>query len=280
MVKVIRNIKKMQALSRRLAAQGKKIGLVPTMGFLHDGHLSLIKSARRNADIVVTSIFVNPAQFGPNEDLRVYPRDEKGDIKKISAVGGDIVFAPAPEDIYPAGYQTVVGVLELTRTLEGEIRPGHFEGVTTIVSKLFNIVQPDIAVFGMKDFQQAAVIKRMTRDLDFPIRIIVAPTVREKDGLAMSSRNKYFKPKQRPEAICLYKALILARNSGVTGVVKLRRMMEREIYKYCPTAQIDYIAFTDPETLEPRNKKIIPDTVGSLAVKVHGVRLIDNMKLA
>jgi len=278
-VQIIRSIKKMQTISRQLAAQGKKIGLVPTMGYLHDGHLSLIKRAKRRAEIVVTSIFVNPFQFAPHEDLDKYPRDEKGDIKKIALAGGDIVFIPTPEDMYPEQFQTYVDVLEKTQTLEGKIRPGHFRGVTTVVAKLFNIVHPDVAMFGMKDFQQAAVLKQMVRDLNYPIKMVIAPTVREKDGLAMSSRNKYFKPKHRPEAVCLYKALMLAKKSKLTGVVKIRRMMIREIREICPTAKIDYIAFTDMKTLEPRKKQILPGTVCSLAVRVHGVRLIDNMKL-
>ncbi len=277
-MQVIRTIKKMQSVSRQLAAEGKTIGLVPTMGFLHEGHLSLIKKALKSADIVVTSIFVNPTQFAPYEDLDKYPRDENGDVQKIEQAGGDIAFIPTAEDIYPDDFQTHVEVSEKTLTLEGKIRPGHFRGVTTIVAKLFNIVRPDVAVFGMKDYQQAMVLKQMVRDLNYPIKMVIAPTKREKDGLAMSSRNKYFGPEQRPQAACLYKALMFAKNSGIKDVREIDSRMRDEILHICPSAVIDYIAFTDPETLKPL-EKISPGTVCSLAVRVHGVRLIDNVKL-
>jgi len=281
-MKIIRSIKKMQKVSRSLAADGKKIGLVPTMGFLHEGHLSLIRKAKKQSDVVITSIFVNPTQFAPGEDLKSYPRDEKGDVKKISGSGGDIVFIPKAADIYPENYETYVSVESITRTLEGASRPTHFRGVTTIVGKLFNITRADIAVFGQKDFQQAVVIKKMVTDLDYPIKIIVAPTVREKDGLAMSSRNKYFTPEQRPEAVCLYKSLkrvqSLIAGKGILTTGRLKKEAEKEIMRHCPSAKIDYIAFTDGETLEPV-KKVDRMTVCSLAVRVYGVRLIDNMKL-
>ena len=213
-MKTVRSIKAMQSVVRKLAAGGKKIGLVPTMGFLHDGHLALIKRAKRDADIVIVTIFVNPAQFAPTEDLSKYPRDEKGDLKKIKSAGGDFVFIPKAEDIYPDDFQTYVTVEDVTRTLEGASRPTHFRGVTTIVAKLFNITRPDVAVFGMKDYQQAIVLRQMTKDLGYPIRFVIAPTVRERDGLAMSSRNKYFSPQQRPEALCLYFALRTAKGDG------------------------------------------------------------------
>ncbi len=277
-MQIIRSVKKMQMEARLLAAEGKSIGLVPTMGFLHEGHLSLVKKAKNLADIVVTSIFVNPAQFAPHEDLDKYPRDEEGDIKKIDSAGGDIAFIPTAADMYPEQFQTYVDVLEKTQTLEGKIRPGHFRGVTTVVAKLFNIVHPDVAMFGMKDFQQAAVLKQMVRDLNYPIKMVIAPTVRESDGLAMSSRNKYFKPEQRAEAVCLYRALVLAESSEIEDIPKLKKLMEKEIIRICPSAKIDYIAFTDMDTLEPV-KEISRNTICSLAVRVHGVRLIDNMKL-
>jgi len=272
----------MQSLSRRLAANGKRIGLVPTMGFLHDGHLSLIKIAKKHSDIVITTIFVNPAQFAPNEDLARYPRDETGDIAKIKSVDGDIIFIPKADDIYPPDYQSYIEVENLTESLEGAVRPGHFRGVATIVAKLFNITRPDIAVFGMKDYQQTAVIKQMVNDLDYPVKIIIAPTVREKDGLAMSSRNKYFTAEERKEAVCLYTALEVARSmikvERVKDVSRLRREMTAVIKEICPTAKIDYIAFTDFDSLEPM-KEIGRNCICSLAVRVHGVRLIDNMKL-
>ncbi|UCC44229.1 MAG: pantoate--beta-alanine ligase [Candidatus Zixiibacteriota bacterium] len=281
-MKVIRSVSKMQRLSRDLTAKGKKIGLVPTMGYLHEGHLSLIRRAKKAADVVIVTIFVNPTQFGPGEDLAKYPRDEKGDIAKIKATGGDYVFSPRAKDVYPEDFCTYVTTEELTKTLEGVSRPTHFRGVTTIVAKLFNITRPDVAVFGMKDYQQAVVLKRMTRDLGYPVKIIIAPTVREPDGLAMSSRNRYFDDRARWEAVCLYYALRSAKEmvkAGQTSVVRINKEMVAVIMATCPTARIDYIAFTDFKTLKPV-RRIVRGTVCSLAVEVHGVRLIDNMKLA
>jgi len=271
----------MQLLSRRLAAQGKKIGFVPTMGYLHEGHLSLIRRAKKEADVVITSIFVNPKQFAPNEDFARYPRDERGDIAKIRKAGGSIVFVPKAREVYPDDFTTYVNVEGLTDVLEGSVRPGHFKGVTTIVAMLFNIVRPDLVVFGMKDFQQAVVLKRMTVDLGYPIKFIVAPTVRERDGLAMSSRNKYLTEQTRREALCLYFALRTAKSlvkSRVTDIRKIEKEMRAVILATCPSAKIDYIAFADIFTLEPR-RKLSGDIVVSLAVRVHGVRLIDNMRL-
>jgi pantoate--beta-alanine ligase len=272
----------MQFRCRQFAAQDKRIGLVPTMGFLHDGHLSLVKIARRYSDIVIASIFVNPAQFAPHEDFDRYPRDEKGDLAKLKRAGANIVFIPKVQEIYPPDFQTSVAVEKITGVLEGESRPGHFKGVTTIVAKLFNIIRPDLAVFGMKDFQQATVLKKMVADLDYPIKVIIAPTVREKDGLAMSSRNKYFNPNQRKEAVCLYHALVFAKkmvkNNKISDPKLLKNRMIRIIKDICPAAEIDYIAFTDPVTLTPM-KQIKPGCICSLAVRLYKVRLIDNMKL-
>ena len=278
---IIRSIKKMQSTARKLAREGKTIALVPTMGYLHEGHLSLIRRAKKAADVVITSIFVNPTQFRPHEDFARYPRDEKADIKKVRASGGDIVFIPKADDIYPPGFQTYVTVEKLASQLEGTSRPTHFRGVTTIVAKLFNVCRPDVAVFGMKDYQQAVVLKRMTADLGYPIKLIIAQTVRESDGLALSSRNKYLSGKQRREALCLYYALRTARamvQSGVVDTLKIRREMRAVIKAASPTAKIDYIAFTDFESLAPA-KKVVKGTICSLAVTVHRVRLIDNMKL-
>jgi pantoate--beta-alanine ligase len=281
LMRIIRSVKKMQATSRQIAAKGKTVGIVPTMGFLHEGHLSLIRRARKEADVVVVTIFVNPAQFAPGEDLTKYPRDEKGDVRKIESVGGDIVFVPKASDIYPADFQTYVTVEELTRTLEGAVRPTHFRGVTTIVAKLFNIIRPDVAVFGMKDYQQAVVLGQMTRDLGYPIKFIVAPTVRERDGLAMSSRNKYFTPEQRRDARCLYFALRSAREmvrAGRLNAGAIAKEMRSVIRAACPVSKIDYIAFTDSASLRPV-QRVTRGTICSLAVRVHSVRLIDNMKL-
>lgn len=280
-MQIIRAIRKMQTASRKLASQGKIIGLVPTMGFLHEGHVSLIRRARKRADVVVVSIFVNPAQFGPKEDFDKYPRDEKGDLRKIKLAGGDIVFMPPVDEIYPEGFETYVSVESLSRSFEGASRPGHFRGVTTIVSKLFNTIRPDIALFGMKDYQQAIVLKQMVRDLGYPIKMEIAPTVREEDGLAMSSRNKYFDEFQRWEAVALYYALRTAGEmvkSGETRTARIEKEMRSTILATCPTAEIDYIAFTDFNSLKPV-KKVTKNIIASLAVRIHGVRLIDNMKL-
>lgn len=271
----------MQSLSREIISQGKSIGLVPTMGFLHKGHLSLIKRAKKSADIVITTIFVNPKQFAPYEDLENYPRDEKRDLKLIANAGGDIVFIPKVIRIYPEDFQTYIIVEDLTKILEGAARPTHFKGVTTIVAKLFNITRPDVAVFGMKDYQQALVLKRMTKDLGYPIKIIMAPTIRERSGLALSSRNKYFTNEQFKEAHCLYYALKTAKEMVKARIINCRRIekeMNAVIRSICSSASVDYIAFTDFETIEPV-KKIVKNTVCSLAVKVHNIRLIDNMKL-
>lgn len=279
---VTRTIRAQQKLSRALLAAGKTIAVVPTMGSLHEGHLSLIRRALKAADIVVTTIFVNPTQFAPDEDFDRYPRDTRGDLRKIRKVGGQIVFIPRSRDIYPDDYETYVTVEHLTETLEGWWRPTHFRGVTTVVAKLFNIVSPDVAVFGMKDYQQAMVLKRMTADLNWPIRFIIAPTVRERDGLAMSSRNRYLSPDQRRQATALYQSLIAARKmvrDGITGTAPVEKMMRRLIRRIAPDGKIDYIAFTRRESLRPL-AVISRGTIASLAVRLGPVRLIDNMKVA
>lgn len=276
----------MQRRARELAARGKKIGLVPTMGFLHRGHQSLIERAAKLSDVVVTSIFVNPAQFAPNEDFEAYPRDEKQDIAKITQALGrksrsGIVFCPKASAVYPDGFDTWVTVEGLTQTLEGKSRPYHFKGVTTVVAILFNMVRPDVVVFGMKDYQQAMVLKKMSRDLSYPVKFVIAPTVREEDGLAMSSRNSYFTDEQRWEAVCLYYALKTAKEMVAAGVIEtkeIRQEMKAVIKATCATAEIDYIAFTDFESLTPVTE-VVKNTVCSLAVRLHGVRLIDNLKL-
>jgi pantoate--beta-alanine ligase len=280
-MRTIRTTKQIHSVTRKLVAEGHTIALVPTMGFLHEGHLSLIRRAKKEADVVITTIFVNPTQFALGEDLAKYPRDEKGDIKKIKSAGGDIVFIPDAKDIYPDDFQTYVDVEKLTVRLEGKIRPGHFRGVTTIVAKLYNLTRPDVVVFGMKDFQQAVVLKQMTRDLGYPIKYIVAPTVRESDGLAMSSRNKYLIPAARQEATCLYLALTRARElvkQNIRKTTAIAEEMRAVIKKTCPTAEIDYIGFNDFATLADVDT-IKGVTVCSLAVRLHGVRLIDNVLL-
>lgn len=266
-----------------MVGAGQTIALVPTMGALHAGHLSLIEKAKSKADTVVTSIFVNPAQFGKGEDLRKYPRTERRDMKLIKNLFGSdhersIVFAPKAEEVYPDDFKTWVTVEKLTNTLEGKRRPSHFRGVTTVVAKLFNIVRPDIVFFGMKDYQQAVVLKRMTTDLGYPIKYVIAPTVREADGLAMSSRNAYFNEVQRHEAACLYFALKTADEmvrSGIKDTARITREMRSVIRSHCRTAKLNYIAFTEFDTLKPV-KKVAKGTVCSISALVHGVQLIDN----
>lgn len=276
----------MQTFSRQAAAKGKSIGLVPTMGYLHEGHLSLIRKAARFSDVVITTIFVNPAQFAPTEDLARYPRDEKGDLAKIKSALGKkeksaAVFIPKAADIYPDDYETWVEVEKLSRSLEGKVRPGHFRGVATIVAKLFNITRPDVAYFGRKDYQQAVVLRKMTKDLAYPIRFVIAPTVREEDGLAMSSRNAYLSDMARWEAVCLYYALRTAKEmvaAGIRDTKTIEAEMRSVIKATSPKARVDYIAFTEYESLSPV-EKVAKGTSCSLAVRLHGVRLIDNMML-
>jgi pantoate--beta-alanine ligase len=279
---ITRTIAAQQRLSRHLIRSGKTIAVVPTMGALHDGHLSLIRRAKQKADVVVATIFVNPTQFGPNEDFDRYPRDPKGDTRKLNGAGADVVFMPQQTDMYPDGYETYVSVEHMTNVLEGASRPTHFRGVTTIVAKLFHIVQPDFALFGMKDYQQAMVLKRMVRDLNLPITMIICPIVREKDGLAMSSRNRYLSPELRAQAPALYHALKAARRmirDGVTRSSDIKRKMRSIIRKDAPDGEIDYIAITEMESLKAVSS-VTKNTVASLAVRLGPVRLIDNMKIA
>ncbi len=253
------------------------VGFVPTMGYLHEGHLSLVRRARRECASVVVSIFVNPTQFGPNEDLDAYPRDLERDLRLLADLDVDLVWTPTPEVMYPSGYQTWVTVEELTKPLEGAMRPGHFRGVTTVVTKLFNGVQPQKAYFGQKDAQQATVIRRMTADLNFPIEIVVCPTVREPDGLAMSSRNTYLNPEERRAATVLYRALSAAKKAyenGERDAETLRRIM-RETIEAEPLARLQYVSCADYETLEELDR-VTGKTLLSMAVFIGKTRLIDN----
>jgi pantoate--beta-alanine ligase len=257
-----------------------KVGLVPTMGYLHEGHLSLIRRAREECDHVVVSIFVNPTQFGPKEDLSKYPRNLDRDLGLIEPLGVDLVWMPTAEIMYPKGYQTWVEVETITRPLEGAMRPGHFRGVTTVVAKLFNGVQPQRAYFGQKDAQQAAVIRQMTRDLNFPIEIVVCPIVREPDGLAMSSRNVYLYPEERKAATVLYRSLNAAKNvyqNGERDAEELRRTM-REVIATEPRAQMQYVSCADYDTLEEL-ETVTGKTLLSMAVFLGKTRLIDNIVL-
>ncbi len=256
------------------------LGLVPTMGYLHNGHLSLVERARAECASVGVSIFVNPTQFGPNEDLSNYPRNLEADLKLLEAAGVDLVWMPSPDIVYPPGYQTWVDVEGLTAPLEGGMRPGHFRGVTTVVAKLFNAFQPQRAYFGQKDAQQAAVIRRMTRDLDFPIEVIIAPTVREADGLAMSSRNSYLGPEERRAATVLFKALSAARAAYVSGernADSLRAVMTATIHAE-PLAKLQYVSCAEYDTLEEL-QAVTGKALLSMAVYIGKTRLIDNFVL-
>ncbi|MBP6177340.1 MAG: pantoate--beta-alanine ligase [Anaerolineales bacterium] len=263
----------------RLSLKGT-VGLVPTMGYLHEGHLSLIRRAKAECDHAAVSIFVNPTQFGANEDLSKYPRDLARDLSLIQPLGVDLVWTPTPEIMYPTGYQTWVEVDAMTRPLEGSVRPTHFKGVTTVVAKLFNAVQPHKAYFGQKDAQQAAVIRQMVRDLNFPLEVIVCPTTREADGLAMSSRNKYLEGDDRQAATVLFRALSAAKSAyegGERNAEALRRMM-KEVLASEPRATVQYVSCADYDSLEEL-ETIKGKTLLSMAVLLGKTRLIDNFVL-
>ena len=276
-MQVIGPIFELRAIRQNLSGT---LGFVPTMGFLHEGHLALVKRAKAENSTVIVSIYVNPAQFGPREDFRSYPRDLNRDLGLLQGEGVDIVFVPSDNEMYPPEFSSWVDVEKVTERLEGASRPGHFRGVATVVAKLFNIVQPSRAYFGQKDAQQVVVIRRMVADLNMGIEIIAVPTVREGDGLAMSSRNIYLNPKERKAATILFRALTLAHKLGWDGekdAEKIRRQMTSLIQKE-PLAQIDYVSIADAETLEELNLLDCP-AVASLAVRIGKTRLIDNMPL-
>lgn len=279
-MRIIETVSGMQAFSREARKSGKTISLVPTMGYLHEGHASLMVEGKKRSDILVTSIFVNPTQFGPTEDFNAYPRDLERDRNVAASAGVDVIFAPKASDMYPQGYQTYVNVEQLTLPLCGASRPGHFQGVTTVVAKLLNIVMPHVALFGKKDFQQLAVIRRMAADLNMDVEILGMPIVRESDGLAMSSRNAYLGPDERKDALCLSRALDAARamyRDGERSVPLLREKVLRIIGEV-PGAVIDYADFRDGETLETL-ETANGQTLIALAVKIGKTRLIDNCVL-
>jgi pantoate--beta-alanine ligase len=276
-MQIIHTPEKMQEYALDVKRQGRSIGFVPTMGFLHEGHLSLMRMAREKCDVLVVSIFVNPAQFGPDEDLDAYPRDFERDEELCDQEGVDIVFYPESDTMYTSDASVWVDEESLSNRLCGTSRPGHFRGVCTVVTKLFNIVQPDLAVFGEKDAQQLRIIERMVRDLNVPVQIIRGPIVREPDGLAMSSRNKYLSGTQRTDALCLQHALGLAKEQvchGERTVAAIRRAMCDLIDKV-PGASVDYIEFVDDEKLESV-ERLEGSTLVALAVKIGTIRLIDN----
>ncbi len=280
-MEIVESVRAMQAAARKWRAQGRRIGFVPTMGNLHEGHLALVRLAKQRADVVVTSIFVNPTQFGPNEDFAAYPRTFEADRALCEREGVDVVFHPSVAEMYPAGASVAVTENALSRTLCGAARPGHFDGVCTIVAKLFNVVQPHVAVFGEKDAQQLRVIRRMVRDLRFPVEIVAGPTVREADGLALSSRNQYLTPAQRPQAVCLRRALDEAERLFAAGERDPKNLVRamRAIVTAQPDARIDYMEIVDDETLQPLGGPIGRPALAALAVWVGKPRLIDNTVL-
>lgn len=280
-MQVVSTIEELRAL-RASVAPGQTVGLVPTMGYLHAGHMSLVQAARAQCDIVAVSIFVNPTQFGPNEDFARYPRDMERDLGLLREAGVDWVFTPTPEVMYPPGYSTYVSVESVTEPLEGAARPGHFRGVATVVAKLFNMVQPHRAYFGQKDAQQVVVVRRMVEDLNFPLEVVIVPTMREPDGLAMSSRNVYLSPEERQAALVLYRALNAAKEAWDKGERRgslLREPMRRTLAAE-PLAQPDYVSVADPRTLQELDEsRQATRALASLAVRIGKTRLIDNFLL-
>lgn len=277
-MKIISTVKDMQRYVGHNYRKGRKIGLVPTMGYFHDGHLMLMREGRKLCDRLVVSIFVNPLQFGVGEDYAAYPRDMKRDLGLAKQQRANVVFAPPPDEIYPPGFSTFVEEDKLSKKMCGRFRVGHFKGVTTVVAKLFNIIRPHVAVFGQKDAQQIAVIRKMIRDLNYPTNLVVIPTIREKGGLACSSRNDYLSARERKEAEVLYGSLRLADGMVKSGVRDARKLAEAMKLKIgaAPLVKIEYIEVTDPETLESV-RDVKSKTLIALAARVGKARLIDNI---
>ncbi len=276
-MKIIHSVSEMQAQADTIRCTGKTTAFVPTMGYLHEGHLSLLRIGKRNADNLVLSIFVNPAQFGPTEDLSSYPRSLEADLDFARQEGVDVVFVPTDKDLYQEGYQTYVEQAKLPGHLCGLSRPVFFKGITTVVTQLFNIVKPDFAVFGEKDFQQLAIIRQMVKDLKFDIEILGGPIIREKDGLAMSSRNAYLKPDIRPAALTLSQALAKAKEMVADEIYTADTIVDKakNIFSKYSNIEVDYISICDPNSLEPV-AIIEKDTLMALAVNLEKIRLIDN----
>ena len=279
-MKILATIDEMRAASRAARGTGKRLGLVPTLGALHEGHLSLVRAAREACNVVAASIFVNPTQFGPNEDLAKYPRPFERDCELLEREGVDLVFAPSAEEMYPAGAVTWVTVDGLSDKLDGRSRPGHFRGVATIVAKLFHAVEPDVAYFGQKDAAQVAIIRRMVRDLDFPVEIVVCPIVREPDGLAMSSRNAYLDREQRKRAPVLHRALMRVKKLAEAGERSAELLIEagREEIGRESWVTVDYFEIVDPDTLDPVSD-VSRGALVAVAAYVGTTRLIDNVVL-
>jgi pantoate--beta-alanine ligase len=279
-MKICKTIAEMRAASRSARREGKRLGFVPTMGALHEGHLSLMRAARAQCNVVAVSIFVNPLQFGPTEDLAKYPRNFERDVELLEKESVDLLFAPTPEEMYPAGAVTYVTVEGLSEKLCGKSRPGHFRGVTTAVAKLFHIVEPDLAFFGQKDAAQATIIRRMVRDLNLPVEIVVCPIVREPDGLAMSSRNAYLSPQERKSAQILNRSLTEVKNRFDQGERHAAKLMKagKQALAQEPTVRLDYFEIVDPATLDPM-PELTRAALVAVAAFVGGTRLIDNILL-
>jgi pantoate--beta-alanine ligase len=281
LIKLIKEPSLLQEEANRLLGAGNTIAFVPTMGYFHEGHLSLMREGRRHAEALIISIFVNPTQFAPREDFQAYPRDLNRDVDLAESVGVDVIFAPEADRMYQEGYQTYVELEALATRLCGASRPGHFRGVATVVTKLFNIVKPHVALFGQKDYQQLTIIRRLVQDLNLAIRIIGVPTVREADGLAMSSRNNYLSPDERGSAVSLYQSIQLARERVRQGVREAEQLIAEAsgLIQSHPHTRIDYVTLCDPETLEGVQRVDRPSLM-ALAVWVGRTRLIDNALLA
>ncbi|MBI3476833.1 MAG: pantoate--beta-alanine ligase [Acidobacteria bacterium] len=277
---IYRSLGETRAACRVLRASGKRLGLVPTMGALHAGHLSLVRAARAQCDAVAVSLFVNPTQFGPTEDLAKYPRPFERDRELLEKEGVAILFAPSADEMYPKGEGTWVVVDGLSEKLDGRSRPGHFRGVATVVSKLFHIFEPDAAFFGQKDAAQSAIIRRLVRDLNFPVEIVICPIVRESDGLAMSSRNAYLSPEERQRALVLRQSLILVEEKFRAGERNAARLIvaAREVFTAQPQVRLDYFEIVDPDTLDPVEQVLQP-ALAAVAAYVGNTRLIDNIVL-
>jgi pantoate--beta-alanine ligase len=280
-MKICHTIDEMRATRHAARRKGKTVGLVPTMGALHEGHLSLVRMARAQCDLVVVSIFINPLQFGPHEDLAKYPRNFDRDRDLLEREGVEVIFAPTVEEMYPAGAITYVTVEALSDRLCGRSRPGHFRGVTTVVSKLFHIVEPDRAFFGQKDAAQSVIIRRMVRDLDIPVQVVIGPIVREPDGLAMSSRNAYLDASQRLSALVLHRSLLAVQERFDRGERKVQALIEagKQVFSEDPSVRLDYLEIVDPETLDPVDD-LSQRALVAVAAFVGKARLIDNVVLS
>jgi len=280
-MKICHTIDEMRATRHAARRKGKTVGLVPTMGALHEGHLSLVRMARAQCDLVVVSIFINPLQFGPHEDLAKYPRNFDRDRDLLEREGVEVIFAPTVEEMYPAGAITYVTVEALSDRLCGRSRPGHFRGVTTVVSKLFHIVEPDRAFFGQKDAAQSVIIRRMVRDLDIPVQVVIGPIVREPDGLAMSSRNAYLDAPQRLSALVLHRSLLAVQERFDRGERKVQALIEagKQVFSEDPSVRLDYLEIVDPETLDPVDD-LSQRALVAVAAFVGKARLIDNVVLS